>query len=118
MNLALNPAPTNRSAKETIVNTGQNWLVSSLIWVSHTRLMKSMPYSNKPPGLTPPDPSANAPNPTFSGRHTMPPPMSVRDMVSTLAAYSATTMNRSVSSWPTTSESSSLALRLRALCRW
>ena len=36
-----------------MVKTGQNWDVLSLIWVSHTRLMKSMPYSKWPPTPSP-----------------------------------------------------------------
>ena len=120
MNSEFTPAPKNRSKNVTIWNTGQSWLAWSLICVSHTRLMKSMPYSKCPPAPRPSRPLAKSPSATDVGRHKMPPPIIVSASVRTLIAYSATTMNSNVSSCPTTSLSpaSDFDLRLRALWRW
>mmetsp|Transcript_8003 Transcript_8003/g.32371 ORF Transcript_8003/g.32371 Transcript_8003/m.32371 type:complete len:237 (-) Transcript_8003:186-896(-) len=118
MNCALIPAPMKSKTNVTMVNTGQNWDVSSLIWVSHTRLTRSIPYSKCPPGETPPLPDANAPRVTDVGLHAMAPPIRLSASTSTAHAYSAMATKSKVSSWPTTCESSSLAALDRTLCLW
>ena len=118
MNCALIPAPMKSMTNVTMVKMGQNWDVSSLIWVSHTRLMMSMPYSKWPPGETPPLPDAKAPRVTEVGLHAMLPPIRLSASVSTASAYTAMATKSKVSSWPTTCESSSLAALDRTLCLW